>query len=86
MKDWKKEFAKLRESLKAGIFTPKERVKFYEDFIEEALKAQRLAFIKMIEKKMINKQVISMDEAIYNMALDEAIKELKESAQDARET
>jgi len=47
------------------------------EFIEQELEAQRLAFIKMVENKMINKQVISLDEAGYNMALEDLLKEIK---------
>jgi hypothetical protein len=44
----------------------------------EALKAQRQKFIELVESKMINKQVISLDEFGYNEALEDLLKKLKE--------
>lgn len=53
----------------------------YHSQIKKMIKKDReeakAEIIKMVEDKMINKQVLTMDEAGYNMALDDIIKELK---------
>ena len=46
-------------------------------YIQRLLKKEREKIVKMIESKMINKQIITMDESGYNMALDDIIKEIK---------
>jgi hypothetical protein len=83
MKDWKKEFTKqftdnvIKGSTANDLLADCEDTGRLMNFIDKTLKAQRQSFIELVEGKMINKQVISLDEAGYNMALDDLLKEIK---------
>lgn len=72
MKDWKEIAEEMRNTINDYDVEP-----FIEEMIKLALDRQKEEIIKRVESKMINKQVMSLDEFGYNTALDEVIKEIK---------